>query len=122
MSWKSKPNCSVAAVQSELQRFGAKLMGANVFEPGRSYVPMLSQTHLALDERTYSAVVDALTATMMNSEACLNWLNAQPPDLEQVRRTLNTIAKDGKRAGEIVRSTSSAPMKASVHPDDLANS
>lgn len=51
--------------------------------------------------RTYSAVVDALTATIMNAEAGLNWLSAQPPDLEQVRRTLNIIANDGKRAGEI---------------------
>lgn len=52
--------------------------------------------------RTYGAVVDALTATIINAEAGLNWLSAQQPDLEEVRRTLKTIANDGKRAGEIV--------------------
>lgn len=52
--------------------------------------------------RTYGAVVDALTATIVNAEAGLSWLSAQPPDLVAVRRTLNLIANDGKRAGEIV--------------------
>ena len=52
--------------------------------------------------RNYSAIVDALTATILNAQAGLNWLSAQPPDLEEVRRALNTIADDGKRAGEIV--------------------
>jgi hypothetical protein len=50
----------------------------------------------------YSAIVDALTATIMNAQAGLEWLSAQPPDLKEVRRTLNNIADDGKRAGEIV--------------------
>jgi hypothetical protein len=52
--------------------------------------------------RAYGAIVDALTATIMNAEAGLEWLSAQPPDLKEVRRTLNNIADDGKRAGEIV--------------------
>ncbi|MBB4371923.1 hypothetical protein GGD63_004724 [Bradyrhizobium sp. cir1] len=51
---------------------------------------------------THSAVVNALTATIMNAEAGLSWLSAQPPDLEEVRRTLNTIANDGERMVEIV--------------------
>lgn len=50
---------------------------------------------------TYCAVVDALTATIINAQAGLNWLSAQPPDLEEVRQALNTIADDGKRAGEL---------------------
>ncbi|WP_128089563.1 hypothetical protein [Bradyrhizobium viridifuturi] len=49
--------------------------------------------------RTYSAAVDALTATTINAQAGLNWLSAQPPDLEQVLRTLNAVTNDGKRAG-----------------------
>ncbi|SCB56091.1 hypothetical protein GA0061098_10736 [Bradyrhizobium shewense] len=52
--------------------------------------------------RTYSAVVDALAATILNAEAALNWLGTQPPDLEEARRALSTIAKDGKRAGAII--------------------
>ncbi|MFK4583762.1 hypothetical protein [Bradyrhizobium ottawaense] len=68
-------------------------------------------------ERTYGAIVDALTATVINAEAGLNWLSAQRPDLEEVRRTLNMIAKDGKRAGEIVIRLR-APMKRSLQRGD----
>ena len=56
--------------------------------------------------RTYNAqaheIVDAITAAVTNSEAGLNWLRAEPPDLEGVRQALNGIASDGKRAAEIV--------------------
>jgi hypothetical protein len=47
-------------------------------------------------------IIDAITAVVMNSEAGLNWLHAEPPDLEEVRRVLNEIVKDCKRAAEIV--------------------
>jgi hypothetical protein len=47
-------------------------------------------------------IVDAITAAIMNAEAGLNWLSAEPPDLEQVRQTLNSIAGNGKRAAEII--------------------
>ena len=55
---------------------------------------------------TYNArsheIIDAITAAVINSEAGLNWLHAEPPDLEEVRRVLNGIVNDGKRAAEIV--------------------
>jgi hypothetical protein len=47
-------------------------------------------------------IVDAITAAVTNAEAGLNWLSAEPPDLEEVRQALNRIASDGKRAAEIV--------------------
>jgi hypothetical protein len=56
--------------------------------------------------RTYDAQthesIDAIAATVTNAQAGLNWLRAQPVDLEEVRRALNSVAKDGKRAGESV--------------------
>ncbi|MBB4373707.1 hypothetical protein GGD63_006535 [Bradyrhizobium sp. cir1] len=64
--------------------------------------------------RTYSAVVDALTAAILNAEAALNWLGTQPPDLEEARRALSTIANDGKRAGEII-----ARLRAPMQDDAL---
>ncbi|WP_342713115.1 hypothetical protein AAFG13_20100 [Bradyrhizobium sp. B124] len=67
--------------------------------------------------RTYGTIVDALTAMVINAEAGLSWLSAQRPDLEEVRRTLNMIAEDGKRAGEIVVRLR-APMKRSLQRDD----
>ena len=56
--------------------------------------------------RIYNAqaheIVDAITAAVTNAEAGLNWLCAEQPDLEGVRQALNGIARDGKRAAEIV--------------------
>jgi hypothetical protein len=55
--------------------------------------------------RTYNAqaheIVDAITAAVTRAQAGLNWLRAEPPDLEEVRQVLNFIASDGKRAAEI---------------------
>jgi len=56
--------------------------------------------------RTYHAqaheITDAITAVMINAQAGLQLLRAQSPDLEKVRQALNSIANDGKRAGDIV--------------------
>jgi hypothetical protein len=56
--------------------------------------------------RTYHAqaheMTDAIAAAVTNAQAGLNWLNAQPLDLEEVRKALNSIVNDGKRACEIV--------------------
>jgi hypothetical protein len=56
--------------------------------------------------RTYNAqahkIVDAITAVVARAQAGLNWLRAEPPDLEEVRQMLNFIASDGNRAAEIV--------------------
>ena len=56
--------------------------------------------------RSYHAqaheIVDAITAAVTNAKAGLNFLRAEPPDLEEVRQVLNFIASDGKRAAEIV--------------------
>ena len=46
--------------------------------------------------RTYNAqaheIVDAITAAVTLAQAGLNWLRAEPPDLEEVRQVLNFIA------------------------------
>ena len=47
-------------------------------------------------------IVDAITAAVVSAQAGLNWLRAQPPDMEEVQQVLNFIARDGKRAAEIV--------------------
>ena len=47
------------------------------------------------------AIVDAITAVVTRAQAGLNWLRAEPPNLEEVRQILNLIAGDGKRAAEI---------------------
>ncbi|OKO74447.1 hypothetical protein AC629_35025 [Bradyrhizobium sp. NAS80.1] len=47
-------------------------------------------------------LVDAIAAAAINAQAGLNWLRAEPPDLERVRQALNNIANDGQRAAENV--------------------
>jgi hypothetical protein len=44
-------------------------------------------------------IADAIAPTVTNAHTGLNWLRAQPLDLEGVRRMLSN---DGRRAGEIV--------------------
>lgn len=51
---------------------------------------------------TYSVIANAITATLINAQAGLDWLNAQQLDLDEVRQSLNSIANDSKRAGEVI--------------------
>jgi C4-dicarboxylate-specific signal transduction histidine kinase len=44
-----------------------------------------------------------LTAIATNTNACLRWLSADPPNLEEVRAGLTRILRDGKRADEVIR-------------------
>ncbi|MCA6114874.1 PAS domain S-box protein [Bradyrhizobium sp. WSM 1738] len=43
-----------------------------------------------------------IAATVTNAQAALRWLRAQPPDLEEVRHSLDRIVEDGKRAGNVI--------------------
>jgi PAS domain S-box-containing protein len=43
-----------------------------------------------------------IAATVYNASAGLRWLASQPPQLEQVRQSLDHIVEDGIRAGEVV--------------------
>jgi C4-dicarboxylate-specific signal transduction histidine kinase len=44
-----------------------------------------------------------LMAVVLNGDACLRWLDANPPNLEEVRKTVGRMIDEGTRAGEIVR-------------------
>ena len=46
-----------------------------------------------------------ISAVVMNAEAALRLLLAQPTDTETVRRLLACIVKDGMRTGDIVQRT-----------------
>jgi PAS domain S-box-containing protein len=43
-----------------------------------------------------------IAATVTNAQAGLNWLDARPPDLEEVRQMFGCIISDGMRAGDVV--------------------
>jgi PAS domain S-box-containing protein len=44
-----------------------------------------------------------IAAIVGDAGACLNWLANDEPDLENVRRALEAILKDGERAGEVLQ-------------------
>lgn len=59
----------------------------------------------ALGELTASIaheVNQPIAATVINGNASLRWLAAEPPNLDEARTTLERIVKDASRAGEIV--------------------
>jgi PAS domain S-box-containing protein len=43
-----------------------------------------------------------IAAVVTNAGACLRWLAAQPPEMEEARQALGRIVKDGNRAGEVI--------------------
>jgi C4-dicarboxylate-specific signal transduction histidine kinase len=63
---------------------------------------------LAILEQLSSSVAEInqpISAVVMNAEAALRLLLAQPTDTEAVRRLLFCIVKDGMRTGDIVNRT-----------------
>jgi PAS domain S-box-containing protein len=47
-------------------------------------------------------VSQPIAATVTNADAALRWLGGHPPDLEEVRQTLDAIIRDGNRAGDVI--------------------
>ena len=47
-------------------------------------------------------ITDAIAAAVVNAQAGLNLLRAQPLDLEEVREALNSVINSGNRACEMV--------------------
>jgi len=43
-----------------------------------------------------------ITATVLSADACLQWLNHDQPDLDEVRDSAKMIVQEGKRAAEII--------------------
>ena len=44
-----------------------------------------------------------LAAVVANAAACQRWLDRDPPNLEEARSTVQSIIKDGNRAGEVIQ-------------------
>jgi C4-dicarboxylate-specific signal transduction histidine kinase len=65
-----------------------------------------------------------ITAAVTNANACLRWLAADPPNLEEARAAAGRIVNDGTRAAEIVSRTrqvfeKSAPHRQPVDIDEV---
>ena len=60
-----------------------------------------------------------LTALVTNGHACLEWLSAEPPNVEKARRTTENIVQDGTRAGMVLERIRSLFKKESPAQDWL---
>ena len=68
--------------------------------PSANRVAFLGQLSASIAE-----INQPICAVVMNAEAALRLLGAQPTDTEAVRRILACIVKDGMRTGDIVNRT-----------------
>jgi PAS domain S-box-containing protein len=67
-----------------------------------------------------------LAAVVANAAACLRWLDREPPDFEEARGTVESIIKDGNRAGEVIQRVRSfvnktTDQKLPLHISDVVN-
>jgi two-component system sensor kinase FixL len=60
-----------------------------------------------------------LTGVVANAGTCLRWLAAQPPDLDEVRKYLGLIVRDGNRASEVIGRIRGLVRKEPPHADHL---
>jgi C4-dicarboxylate-specific signal transduction histidine kinase len=58
-----------------------------------------------------------IAATITNAQAALRWLRFDPPELDEVRQTLERIVRDAGRAGAVVQRIRNLVKKAPL-PDD----
>jgi PAS domain S-box-containing protein len=64
-------------------------------------------------------VSQPIAATLTNAQAALRWLSSQPPNLEEVRQTLDHIIKDAKRGGEVMNQIRALIRKAPARKDSI---
>jgi PAS domain S-box-containing protein len=60
-----------------------------------------------------------IAAAVTNAHAALRWLGGHPPDLEEVRQSLDAIIKDGNRAGDVIGRIRALVKKAPPRHDQL---
>jgi len=65
-------------------------------------------------------VKQPIAATVVNAQAALRWLGAQPPELEEVRQALERVAGDGLRASEVIDRIRALVEKAPPRKEALA--
>jgi C4-dicarboxylate-specific signal transduction histidine kinase len=64
-------------------------------------------------------VMQPIAAGITNAQAALRWLDAQPPNLEEVRQALGHIVNEGNRAGDVIDRIRALVKKAPARNDPL---
>ena len=65
-----------------------------------------------------------LAAVVTNADACTMWLSSEPPNLEEARAAVDSIAREGTRASDVVRRiramfTKTTPERTTVQMNEL---
>jgi PAS domain S-box-containing protein len=60
-----------------------------------------------------------LAAVIANADACLSWLDRNPPDLDSARRSVEWIVEDGNRASEVIRHVRALAKKSGIERASL---
>src|ERR1700722_558792 len=65
-----------------------------------------------------------LAAVVTNADACMIWLSSEPPNLEEARAAVDSIAREGTRASDVVRRiramfTKATPERTKVQVNEL---
>ncbi len=60
-----------------------------------------------------------IAAVVANAEAALRWVGMEPPNQQEVRQALERIARDGRRAGEVIAGIRALIAKTPPHKDRL---
>jgi signal transduction histidine kinase len=65
-----------------------------------------------------------LAAVVTNADACMMWLSSEPPNLDEARAAVDSIAQEGTRASEVIRHiramfTKAAPERSRVDVNEL---
>ena len=64
-------------------------------------------------------VKQPIGAAVTNAQAALRWLGAQPPQIEEARRAISRVVKNGNRAGEVIGRIRALVRKADPRKDWL---
>jgi signal transduction histidine kinase len=64
-------------------------------------------------------VMQPIAATVTNAKAALNWLNAQPPNLEEAREALGATVKEVNRSTDVIERIRALVKKAPPRKDAL---
>ena len=55
-----------------------------------------------------------LAAVITNADACLSWLDRDPPDIEAARRSVEWIVEDGNRTSEVIKRVRALAKKTDI--------
>jgi len=116
----------MATLGSQIGQFIERKRAENALEVARTELLHVARV-MTMGELTASIaheVKQPIAAAVTSAQTALRWLEAQPPDLGEVREALSRIVRAGNRAGEVIGRiralvTKAPPRKDSVELNDV---